>query len=129
MKILISENQYINLVEGIFISDDEKKNRLNRSIELAKKYERPRQFALEHPQLWNFLRGNNLIDVVFPNRQKYKPDHYWTIDTIGQESTKYGSRSEFERKNQWAYHKARTLGILDALFPDTNLGRPRKNKD
>jgi hypothetical protein len=40
---------------------------------------------------------------------------------------KYDSRSEFEVKNQWAYIKAKELGILDALFPNIKLGRPRKN--
>jgi hypothetical protein len=30
---------------------------------------------------------------------------------------KYNSRSEFREKNQWAYEKARKLGILDALYP------------
>lgn len=117
MKIVISETQRNNLIEGIFLSDEEKKQRLETSIELAKNYSRPRQFALEHPKLWSWLRKENLVDVVFPNRQKYRPDGYWTIDTIGQESTKYNSRSEFERENQWAYEKARRLGVLDALFP------------
>jgi hypothetical protein len=117
MKIIITESQRSNLIEGIFLSDEIKKERLEKSIELAKNYKNPRQFALENPKLWYFLRQQKLIDVVFPNRQTYKPDHYWTIDTIGQESTKYNSRSEFERGNQWAYEKARRLGILDALFP------------
>jgi hypothetical protein len=117
MKFVISETQRNNLIEGIFLSDEEKKQRLEKSIKLSKDYSRPRQFALEHPKLWAWLRAQNLVDVVFPNRQKYRPDGYWTIDTIGQESTKYNSRSEFERGNQWAYEKARKLGILDALFP------------
>lgn len=129
MKIIVTESQYRKLTEAMPLPDEEKQNRLNKSIELAKSFKRPRQFALEYPQLWNFLRGEKLIDVAFPNRQKYKPDGYWTIDTIGQESTKYGSRSEFERKNQWAYIKANELGILDALFPEIKKGRPPKNRN
>ncbi len=76
MKIVISETQRNNLIEGIFLSDEEKKQRLEKSIELAKNYSRPRQFALEHPKLWTWLRSQNLVDIVFPNRQKYKPDGY-----------------------------------------------------
>ena len=52
MKIVISETQRNNLIEGIFLSDEEKKQRLETSIELAKDYSRPRQFSLEHPKLW-----------------------------------------------------------------------------
>ena len=122
MKIIISESQHNKLMEGIFISDEEKNNRLKKSIELSKDFKNPRQFALSYPKLWNFLRTQNLVDVIFPERQKYKPDGYWTIDTIGPEAMKYNSRSEFEQKNQWAYVKAKELGILDALFPI------RKNK-
>jgi hypothetical protein len=127
MKYIISENQYLNLIEGIFLSDDEKKNRLEISMELAKKYKNPRQFALENKRLWNFIRTENLVDVVFPNTLKKKPEGYWTIDKIGQESMKYNTRMEFHDGNQVAYEKARSLGILDALFPYTNRGRPRKN--
>jgi hypothetical protein len=58
-----------------------------------------------------------LVDIVFPNRKLQKADHYWNIDNIGKESLKYNSRSEFREKNQWAYEKARKLGILDALYP------------
>jgi hypothetical protein len=117
MKIIITENQHKTLIEGIMLSDEEKKERLEKSIELSKNYKNPRQFALDHPKYWSFLRTQKLVDVVFPKRKTYKPDGYWTIDTIGQESMKYNSRSEFERGNQWAYETARKLGILDALYP------------
>ena len=118
MKIIITESQRSNLIEGYFaLSDEIKKERLEKSIELAKNYKNPRQFALENPTLWGFLRKQKLVDVVFPNRKLQKPDHYWTIDNIGKESLKYNSRSEFREKNQWAYESARKLGILDALYP------------
>jgi hypothetical protein len=117
MKIIITESQRNNLMEGVSLSDEIKKERLEKSIELSKNYKNPRQFALENPTLWGFLRKYKLVNIVFPNRQTYKPDHYWTIDNIGKESLKYNSRSEFYRKNQWAYEKARELGILDALYP------------
>jgi hypothetical protein len=123
MKIIITESQRNNLIEGkIALSDEIKKERLEKSIELAKNYKNPRQFALENPTLWGFLRKQKLIDVVFPNRKLQKADHYWNIDNIGKESLNYNSRSEFREKNQWAYEKARKLGILDALYPN------RKNK-
>jgi hypothetical protein len=117
MKIIITESQRSNLIEGVFLSDEIKKERLEKSIELAKNYKNPRQFALENPSLWYFLRKQKLVDVVFPIRKLYKDDNYWTSDNIGQESLKYNSRSEFREKNQWAYEKARKLGILDALYP------------
>lgn len=123
MKIILTESQHKKLVEGIFISDEEKNNRLKQSIELSKDFKNPRQFKLAHPKLYYFLRGQNLIDVVFPDRKKYKPDGYWTIDTIGQEAMKYDSRTEFEQKNQWAYIKAKELGIMDALFPNRKTNR------
>ena len=116
MKIIITENQHKTLIEGIIVSNEERKERLEKSIELAKNYKNPRQFALDYPKYWNFLRINNLVDTVFPSRKKDKPDGYWTIDNIGRESMKYDSRSDFKVGNQWAYEKAREMDILDALY-------------
>jgi hypothetical protein len=54
MNIIITESQRSNLIEGVFLSDEIKKERLEKSIELAKNYKNPRQFALENPELLDY---------------------------------------------------------------------------
>lgn len=84
---------------------------------LAKNIKNPRQLHLKNNNLYYVLRAQNLIDQVFPERKKYHPDGYWNFDTVTKEAEKYSSRSEFEKKNQVAYNKAREMGILKDLFP------------
>ena len=104
--------------------------RLNKAKEVAVNLPNPRQFALKYPKLWNFLRSQKLVDQVFPNRQINKPKGYWNAETLAQDAIKYGSKSEFQRKNKTGYKKATELGILDNLFPfELQRGRTKVYDD
>lgn len=119
MKIIITESQLMRMMdEAAPLSPKEIEKRLKKAKELAVNFKNPRQFALKHWKLWNFLRAQNLVDEVFPKRKLYKPDGYWTAETIADDSRKYNSRSEFLRGNQIAYMKALELGIMDDIFPE-----------
>lgn len=114
--------------EAAPVPEKEIARRLKLAKKHAGKFPNPRQFALKYPKLWNFLRGQGLVDEVFPNRKLYKPEGYWTPETVGQEATKYGSKVEFMRGNQMAFKKAVEFGILNTLFPidmrGVGAGRP-----
>jgi hypothetical protein len=103
--------------EGAPLPEKEIARRLKLAKKHADKFPNPRQFALKYPSLWNFLRGQGLVDEVFPNRKQYHPEGYWTPETVGQEATKYNSKIEFFRGNQMAFKKAVEFGILNTLFP------------
>lgn len=118
MKLVITESQLKRIInDAAPLSQDEIDVRLNQAKELAKDYINPRQFALAHKKLWNFLRVKGLVDVVFPKRHKYHPDGYWTPENIAKEASKYDTTSEFIKGNQVAYNRANKLGLLDTLFP------------
>jgi hypothetical protein len=128
MKIILTEGQLENLMNEysrLPLPQKEVDKRLKKSKSLAVKFTNPRQFSLKYPNLWNFLRKKGLVDVVFPNRKIYRPDGYWTPETIAQEASKYNTKSEFHDNNQVAYLKAIELGIINDLFPhksDTKVG-------
>jgi hypothetical protein len=130
MKIIITEEQLKSIISEDRrgrepLSQKEVDKRLKKAKDLAVKFPNPRQFALKYPNLWNFLRGKGLIDSAFPNRKIYRPDGYWTPETIAQEASKYNTKSEFYDNNQVAYLKAIQLGIINDLFPyrsDTKVG-------
>ena len=116
--IIITESQFNKLVdEAAPLPEKEITKRLAKAKKVADKFPNPRQFALKYPKLWNFLRGQKLVDQVFPNRHVYKPDGYWNAENVAKESRNYSSRSDFMRGNQKANNVARQLGILDDLFP------------
>lgn len=129
--IIITESQFNKLVdEAVALPDKEIAKRLEKAKRVAVNFPNPRQFALRYPKLWNFLRGQKLVDKVFPDRHVYKPDGYWDAQTIAQEAEKYDSRSDFMRGNQFAYNKARKLGILDDLFSfKSKVGRNKVYDD
>jgi hypothetical protein len=117
-KIMITESQLKNLLnEGKKLNQKEIGVRLSKAKKLAVKFPNPRQFSLKYPNLWNFLRGQNLVDDVFVDRKKYNPDGFWTPEKVGEEAAKYKSSSEFQKNNQVAYRKATEFGILGVLFP------------
>ena len=124
MKILITESQYNSIIfeqnkrgGSQPLPQKEVDKRLKKAKALAVKFPNPRQFSLKYPNLWNFLRGKGLVDVVFPNRKIYRPDGYWTPETIAQEAGKYNTKSEFHDNNQVAYMKALQFDIMNDLFP------------
>lgn len=121
MKIILTESQLKTIVNER-LSDNQKKNALERSKGLASKFSSVNQFSLKYPKLYNYLRVNNLLDEVFPERKKYHPEGYWTPETVGQEAQKYNSRKEFHKQNQVAFIKAMEFGILGALFPPMKRG-------
>ena len=133
MKIIITEEQLKSIIsEGRGgrepLPQKEVDKRLKKAKSLAVKFPNPRQFSLKYPNLWNFLRGQGLISDAFPNRKIYKPDGYWTPETIAQEAGKYNTKTEFGDKNQVAYLKAIQLGIINDLFPyrsDTKVGNKK----
>ena len=118
MKLIITESQLNDLIhEGKKLDQKEIDTRLKKAKRLAVKFPNPRQFALKYPNLWNFLRGQKLVDEVFVDRKKYNPDGYWTPEKVGEEAEKYRSSSEFFRNNQIAHRKASEYGMLGDLFP------------
>jgi hypothetical protein len=128
MKILITESQYNHIItEHKFgsssLPESLYKRRLKKAKELAVNYPNPRQFALKHKKLWNFLRGNKLVDDVFTNRKKYGED--FTHEKVKELASKFTSRRDFEIEYGSAYQYAHTHGMLDDLFPkkirDTKL--------
>ena len=117
-KIIITESQLKDLLnEGKKLDQKEIGVRLKKAKKLAVKFPNPRQFALKYPNLWNFLRGQNLVDDVFVDRKKYNPDGFWTPEKVGEEAAKYNSASELQKNNQVAYRKATEYGMLGVLFP------------
>lgn len=122
MKILISESQYNLIVEqnkrggSQPLPDSIVKRRLKRAKELAVNYPNPRQFALKHKKLWNFLRSKGLLDDVFPNRKKYNED--LTDDKVRELASRYVAMSDFELENGVAYNYALRNNMLKDLFPN-----------
>jgi hypothetical protein len=68
MDILITEEQLKRIITELHpLKKDEIESRLKMAKEIAKDYTNPRQFALDHKLLWNFIRSYNFVDEVFPN--------------------------------------------------------------
>jgi hypothetical protein len=107
------------MARGVKYTPEEVNAKIELAKELAKQYPNPHQFELKHPNLWHFIRSKKMVNDVFPNKKNYNFRGYWTVDTVTKEAEKYKTRSEFQNKNQTAYNKAVTLGILDQLFPET----------
>lgn len=118
MKLIDVLIESIVDLDEVKLTDREIKKRLKKAKRLAVNFANPYQFKTKYKELFNFLRNYKLLDQVFPGRKLYKPDGYWNEITIWDEASKYGSKSEFSDKNQVAYNRARTLGILDTLFPE-----------
>ena len=121
MKILITESQYNHIItEHKFgsssLPESLYKRRLKKAKELAVNYPNPRQFALKHKKLWNFLRGNKLVDDVFTNRKKYNED--LTDEKVRELASKYVSVSDFEVENGTAYQYALRNNLIKDLFPN-----------
>ncbi len=127
MKLIEVINSEIK--EAVKLTQDEIDKRLVLSKEIAANYKNPRQFALDHKTLWGFLRNYNLVDEVFPKRQIYHSEDYWTPETLSIEAKKYNGRAEFMRKNQYAYIKAKEFGLLDSLFPERKEPKNKVNFD
>jgi len=126
MKILITESQYNSIIfeqskrgGSQPLPDVIVKRRLKRAKELAVNYPNPRQFALKHKKLWNFLRGKGLLDDVFPNRKKYNED--LTDEKVKEIASKYVSVSDFEKENRVAYGYAIRNNMIRDLFPNNDF--------
>jgi hypothetical protein len=124
MKILITESQYNHIITehkfgSVKISDNLFKRRLKRAKELAVNYPNPRQFALKHKKLWNFLRNKGLLDDVFSNRKRYNED--LTDEKVRELASKYVSVSDFEVENGTAYQYALRNNLLKDLFPNNDF--------
>jgi len=124
MKILITESQYNHIITehkygSSSLPESLYKRRLKKAKELAVNYPNPRQFALKHKKLWNFLRGNNLVDDVFTNRKKYNED--LTDEKVRELASKYVTVSDFEIENGVAYNYALRNNILKDLFPNNDF--------
>ena len=119
MKIVVTESQLKNIVlkESIPFTKEQEQELLNKSKELAVNYSNPRQFSLDHKNLYDFLRRKGLMDEVFPNRKKYSEYGGWTEDKIRQLAKGYLRASDFDREHPVAYKKAYDLGIINDLFP------------
>jgi hypothetical protein len=124
MKIILTESQLKTIVNEK-LSDGQKKNALERAKKLAPNFSSVHQFTLKYPKLYSYLRVNDLIDVVFPERKKYYPDGYWTPETVGQEAQNYSSRKEFLKQNPMAHKKAFEFGMMDSLFPTLPKGNKK----
>jgi hypothetical protein len=114
---------------GFTRTPEENANILKKILKLTPKFKNPRQFSLEYPTYYNFLRKNGLMDKAFPKRQKYNPDGYWDFDTISKAAEDYVSSGDFYNGNQLAYKKAKELGILKDLFPERKKGHRKYTID
>lgn len=90
--------------------------RLRKAKELAVNFPNPRQFALKYKKLWNFLRGQNLVDDVFPNRQKYREDY--TPEEVKKLANGFASAFDFEIEHPTAFNYATRHKMIPDLFPD-----------
>lgn len=130
--VRLTESELIRLVKRIItekaLSDQEKEERIEMISPLVKDFKTPYEFGLKYPKYYSFIRKHNLLDKFFPERKKSKPDDYWNIDTIGQEASKYNSRTEFKSKAQYVYNMALELGLLDAFFPKNSNTGVREKK-
>ncbi len=101
-------------------TEEEKSEMLKKAKQLAVNYKNPRQFGLDHLNIYNYLRRAGLMDVVFPNRKINNKYRGWTEDKIRRLAKGYMRVSDFERAHPVAYKKALTLGIANDLFPKNN---------
>jgi len=62
-------------------------------------------------KLYLLIKNHNLENSAFPRPSK------WTEEKIREEAKKYTKRSEFWKKSEGAYIRAKGLGMLDELFP------------
>jgi hypothetical protein len=90
--------------------------RLKKAKELAVNFPNPRQFALKYKKLWYFLRSQNLVDEVFPNRQKYGED--FTREKVKELADKFIAPSDFQKEHPTAYQYALKRNMLNDLFPN-----------
>jgi len=91
---------------------------LKEYMEIASKYDDANVFRKVNYKIHTYLRQKGVLDVIFPNRKKYKPKGYWTPETIREEAKKYTKRTEFLENNQVAFLTAlKHKGLIDELFP------------
>ena len=62
----------------------------------------------------------NLMDELFP--EKFKK---YTDDDIKRIGSKYNSSGEFRKQNFKMYYQASIRKLLDDIFPDRKMGRPK----
>jgi len=94
--------------------------RLKRAKELAVDFPNPRQFALKYKKLWYFLRSQNLVDEVFPNRKKHGED--FTHEKVKELASKFTTPSDFQKEHQTAYQYAVKHKMINDLFPNNSNG-------
>lgn len=92
--------------------------RLKKAKELAVDFPNPRQFALKYKKLFYFLRSQNLLDDVFPNRQKHGED--LTHDKVKEIASRYTTLRDFQIENGTAYMYANRHNMIDDLFPNNS---------
>jgi hypothetical protein len=123
MDQIFPKKETVKKQEGkkpIRYTKEEKLEMLKKAKKLAVNYKNPRQFGLDHLNLYNYLRKAGLLDKVFPYRRKNSEYGGWTEDKIRQLAKGYMRASDFERDHPVAYNKALTLGITNDLFPKNN---------
>lgn len=121
MKIILTESQILLLKENITevkMSPEQVEKRNERIIKIGKKYKTQREFSLKNSKDFGTARKYGLLDTIFPDRKKYRRDVEWTPEKITDVAKNYGSKSEFQKADQFVYNKASTLGMLDTLFPE-----------
>lgn len=119
MKIVITESQLKKIIsENRPLTKSEYEERVNKSLELAKNYPNPRQFALDHPKLWYFIRRNDLLDLVFPNRKKYSEDY--TDEKALKIASRYATGIDLELDYPSLYRYLGKNNLLKRAFPNAD---------
>jgi hypothetical protein len=122
MKIQITESQYHKLISEIKYSDDEIRQE-------ASKYNSQNEFMKGSPKLFYGAFNRNMLDDLFPDRQRGKGRTIkYSDDDIRQEASKYNSRTDFQKNSPSLYQLALKRGLLDDLFPDRKIGSGRTLK-
>jgi len=93
-----------------------------RCREVASKFETRKEFEFNYRGAYIACRKNNWLDDVcfHMKNRKQKPKGYWTKDRCEEESLKYESRSEFQKKSISAYQISLRKKWLDEICKHMN---------
>lgn len=123
MKIILSEIQVRNLMgliesdNYVRLSDEVIQDRLMKAKELAQGFKNPRQFALVHKQLFSFLKQQNLIDDVFPNRLKHSDD--FTPESALRIANNYATPTDLGDERGAVYQYLLRNNLMNTAYPNS----------
>ena len=128
MKLIITEDQLKRVIieneigEGRrTMTPEEIEKRNAKIIKIGKKYPDQNTFMKKNRNVFAMAKTHKLLDIIFPNRKKYRRDFEWTPEAVANIASEYPNKTLFFWGDQIAYQKAKDLGILDNLFPERKL--------